>query len=611
MPTPSGAEFNPVPAIMGFLGVIVVGGFVGYLYFSITLMVIARKSNTPNAWLAWIPIGNVFLMCAIGRRPSWWVLLMLIPFVNVFVGVMVWMSIAEARGKPAWAGALVFLPLVGLFVPIYLAMGEATEPDLMAAPAPVGPPVCAKCGTPAESGEQFCGVCGGPVQAASAAPRICSACNTPAEGDETFCGNCGQPMSVAVATTVGARPRSSAGKLAAVALVMVAFIGLLTAGAGWVAFGRPLSYTPPKRQPPKLPKRMAGTMTEFPVDTKTDAPARPTSIVTQNFQRGSGRSSQTAQVPAKWLPPGVSRDSLPRRANSMTSAVYRTGQKTASATQDEPAGTPAPTSQPPTTTTTATATDQTYVHVLDTPPNQPQIANEIAREVGQATGAALRGVRVQSPDGDVYVGSRIQTPQTSVYVLDKQNSDVVIIIYSPDASTKDVADRLAQNVGNGEGLNDYPETQGSLWTLPPNLPGQLTLEEVNTITADDLISEEDLRTIEKEGGAEAQRLIAQLRQFIPERMTAARYQDGAQRDWGALVWEYGSPRRAWNNWMLIRWIAGTSMKSVSVLGVDGRYTDVDKDRVMIFQKGPYLVILTQPADVPVERLVEMANGFQM
>jgi len=575
MPTPSGAEFNPVPAIMGFLGVMVVGGFLGYLYFSITLMVIARKSNTPNAWLAWIPIGNVFLMCAIGRRPGWWVLLMLIPFVNVFVGMMVWMSIAEARGKPAWAGALVFLPLVGLFVPIYLAMGEATEPDLMAAPAPVGPPVCAKCGTPAEE-------------------------------DETFCGNCGQPMPVAVATTVGARPRSSAGKLAAVALVMVAFIGLLTAGAGWVAFGRPLSYTPPKRQPPKLSKRMAGTMTEFPVDTKTDAPARPTSIVTQNFQRGSGRSSQTAQVPAKWLPPGVSRDSLPRRANSMTSAVYRTGQRNGLAE------TPAPTSsQPPTTTTTATTTDQTYVHVLDTPPDQPQISSEIAREVGRATGAALRGVRVQSPDGDVYVGSRIQTPQSSVYVLDKQNSDVVIIIYSPDASTKDVADRLAQNVGNGEGLNDYPETQGSLWTLPSDLPGQLTLEEVNTITADDLISQENLRTIEKEGGAEVQRLIAQVRQFIPERMTAARYQDGAQRDWGALVCEYGSPRRAWNNWMLIRWTAGTGMKSVSVLGVDGRYADVDKDRMMIFQKGPYLVILTQPADVPVERLVEMANGFQM
>jgi hypothetical protein len=63
--------------------------------------------------------------------------------------------------------------------------------------------------------------------------------------------------------------------------------------------------------------------------------------------------------------------------------------------------------------------------------------------------------------------------------------------------------------------------------------------------------------------------------------------------------------------MLIRWTAGTGMKSVSVLGVDGRYADVDKDRMMIFQKGPYLVILTQPADVPVERLVEMANGFQM
>ena len=30
-----------------------------YIYLSWALMVIAQKTSTPNAWLAWIPIGNL------------------------------------------------------------------------------------------------------------------------------------------------------------------------------------------------------------------------------------------------------------------------------------------------------------------------------------------------------------------------------------------------------------------------------------------------------------------------------------------------------------------------------------------------------------------------
>jgi len=31
------------------------------------LLIIARKSNTPGGWMAFVPVANVYLMCQIGR----------------------------------------------------------------------------------------------------------------------------------------------------------------------------------------------------------------------------------------------------------------------------------------------------------------------------------------------------------------------------------------------------------------------------------------------------------------------------------------------------------------------------------------------------------------
>ena len=50
-----------------------------YVYVSLALMTIATKTNTANAWLAWIPIVNIFLMLNIAQKPVWWFILFLIP----------------------------------------------------------------------------------------------------------------------------------------------------------------------------------------------------------------------------------------------------------------------------------------------------------------------------------------------------------------------------------------------------------------------------------------------------------------------------------------------------------------------------------------------------
>ena len=46
----------------------IIFGLVVYIWMAICLQKIAEKTNTPNGWLAWIPIANIYLMCMIAGK---------------------------------------------------------------------------------------------------------------------------------------------------------------------------------------------------------------------------------------------------------------------------------------------------------------------------------------------------------------------------------------------------------------------------------------------------------------------------------------------------------------------------------------------------------------
>lgn len=119
---------HPSLAATGFgVGVIlfmVVLGLAFYAYFALALQTIAAKTNTPNTWLAWIPIANCFLLLSVAKKPMWWFILILIPLVNIVITVIVWMAVAEARGKPNWWGILTLVPAVNIVVPGVLAWAD-------------------------------------------------------------------------------------------------------------------------------------------------------------------------------------------------------------------------------------------------------------------------------------------------------------------------------------------------------------------------------------------------------------------------------------------------------------------------------------------------------
>ncbi len=110
-------------AIAGcFAGIIpLIMAVVFYVYYGYCFMIIAQKTGTPDEWWAWVPILNILLMLNIAKKPTWWIVLFLIPIVNVVIGIIAMMGVAEARGKPSWLGILLIVPIANLVLPGYLA----------------------------------------------------------------------------------------------------------------------------------------------------------------------------------------------------------------------------------------------------------------------------------------------------------------------------------------------------------------------------------------------------------------------------------------------------------------------------------------------------------
>jgi cytochrome bd-type quinol oxidase subunit 2 len=118
----AGAAGLAVLGGMLFVFLIIFGVF--YVYISLALSTIAKKTNTENPWMAWIPIVNIILMLNIAKKPMWWILLCLIPVVSIVIMILVWMEIAKARNKPEWWGILLIVPVVNIIVPGYLAWSD-------------------------------------------------------------------------------------------------------------------------------------------------------------------------------------------------------------------------------------------------------------------------------------------------------------------------------------------------------------------------------------------------------------------------------------------------------------------------------------------------------
>jgi len=77
------------------------------------------KAGQPG-WAALIPLYNAYILTKIAGRPGWWVLMLMIPFVNLAFGILLAIDIAKAFGQGAAFGVVLLFLLSGIG---YLVLG--------------------------------------------------------------------------------------------------------------------------------------------------------------------------------------------------------------------------------------------------------------------------------------------------------------------------------------------------------------------------------------------------------------------------------------------------------------------------------------------------------
>ncbi|GMU83843.1 MAG: hypothetical protein AMXMBFR47_37130 [Planctomycetota bacterium] len=99
------------------------GALIGVLWIVLVVLVIASfwgvfaKAGQPG-WLSLIPIVNIYILCKIAGRPGWWLILMLIPLVNLIVAAVLSIDLAKSFGKGLgfgiglWLLGIIFYPLL-------------------------------------------------------------------------------------------------------------------------------------------------------------------------------------------------------------------------------------------------------------------------------------------------------------------------------------------------------------------------------------------------------------------------------------------------------------------------------------------------------------------
>ena len=116
-------------------------------WLAFTILMIAAwwkifsKAGQPG-WAAIIPIYNWIVWCKIVGRPWWWILLLLIPFVNLIILIILMIDLAKSFGKGVGFGiglillAVIFFPILGFGSAQYQGPSASTGVAVTPPPQP-------------------------------------------------------------------------------------------------------------------------------------------------------------------------------------------------------------------------------------------------------------------------------------------------------------------------------------------------------------------------------------------------------------------------------------------------------------------------------------------
>lgn len=107
-----------------------------YVICSYSLYTIAKKLGEPYPWLAWIPVLNIVLMFRMAGRSLWWILGIIVPFLNIYILISVWHNgISKRTGHGGWwTAGLIFFGFI--LLPITAYTFQPVSSNSVPAPTP-------------------------------------------------------------------------------------------------------------------------------------------------------------------------------------------------------------------------------------------------------------------------------------------------------------------------------------------------------------------------------------------------------------------------------------------------------------------------------------------
>ncbi len=108
----------------GVNAISVLFGLASYIFGSYCFMKIYEKLREPNAWFAFVPFLNCWIMYKAGDKSPWWLVGLFIPLVNLVAAVILiiaFVNIVKKLDKNPWLILLFIIPLANFWVMYHFA----------------------------------------------------------------------------------------------------------------------------------------------------------------------------------------------------------------------------------------------------------------------------------------------------------------------------------------------------------------------------------------------------------------------------------------------------------------------------------------------------------
>jgi hypothetical protein len=98
-----------------------------FIWNAICLKRIAKKSRTEPSWLAWVPIGQLYLTFKLARTSGWYMPFVCVPYIGFLYLMAVWTRVPKCLGIVGAQRFLIIVPLVSNIYMGWLAFRQEPQ----------------------------------------------------------------------------------------------------------------------------------------------------------------------------------------------------------------------------------------------------------------------------------------------------------------------------------------------------------------------------------------------------------------------------------------------------------------------------------------------------